>query len=104
MLLAASHLRVRRRGLRASLAVVAALARRCNVAGDIKPDVEVGSRETVATTWRAAHAPEDGPEHDLGIRWEESLEAALERGRRETKPVLIAFSARRQDHDFACEF
>ena len=43
-------------------------------------------------------------EHDLGIRWEQSLDAAFERGRLEQKPVLIAFSARRQDGDFAGEF
>ena len=57
-----------------------------------------------ANAARAVRATCDGPERDLGIRWEASLAAAMERGRREKKPVLGTVSARRQDTDFTTEY
>lgn len=38
------------------------------------------------------------------VPWAPSLEAALDRARRESKPVLIAFSARRQERGSGNEF
>ena len=105
MLPADSQTRVPRRNSRASLAVVAGLALGCSVAEGFKPNVAGGSGEGIAAApVRSARARQDGPEHSLGVQWEPSLVAAMERGRREKKPVLIAFSARRQDNDFGCEF
>jgi hypothetical protein len=105
MVLAASHPWVPRSSRRASLAIVAVFALGCSVAGGSRPNGTAGAREGVAAAAvRPVRATCDGPEHDLGIEWEASVEAAMERGRREQKPVLIAFSARRQDHDFASEF
>ena len=108
-----SQPRVPRRTSRVSLAVVAVLALGCSVTDDFKPNiavdlernVEKGSRERVAEApARPARARCDGIEPDLAVRWEPSLDEAMERGRREKKPVLIAFSARRQDKDFGGEF
>jgi len=91
--------RALRRSSRTSLAiVVTALALGGCAVGGWKPGI---SGDAPA---RSARVPCDGPEHDLGIRWEPSLDAAFQRGRRERKPVVIAFSARRQDSDFAGEF
>ena len=90
---------------RASIAIFAALAVGCGVARGIKRDPSAGSHPRLdAVATRPARAKADGPEHRLGIQWEPSLEAAMERGRREKKPVLVAFSARRQDCDFTAEF
>ena len=108
MILARSRSRVLRRSSRAALAVVATLAVGCGVAGGLRLDDATRSDESgkriAAATARTERPRCDGPEHDLGIQWEESLQAAFERGRREKKPVLIAFSARRQDIDFGGEF
>ena len=86
----------------AVLALGCALAG-CSLSSDLSPSSERVAPPAPTSPTRAIPR-RDGPEHELGIRWEESLDAAMERGRREKKPVLIAFSARRQEHDFESEF
>jgi hypothetical protein len=103
-----SRLRVRRRTAPTTISRAAVLALGCALAGCARSVAASRSSERVVTPVPTpptrAFPRRDGPEHELGIRWEESLDAAMERGRREKKPVLIAFSARRQEHDFEGEF
>jgi hypothetical protein len=105
MILTGSRSGVPRGSSRAAFAAVVALAFGCSVAGGFRPKDAARSSEGVdAAVVRPKRVTCDGPEQALGIEWEKSLEAAMERGRREKKPVLVAFSARRQDHDFGGEF
>lgn len=89
------HHHVQGRASSPALTRAAVLALGCMLASCSRP---------AATSPSPSFPKRDGPEHTLGIQWEESLDAAMERGRREKKPVLIAFSARRQERDFEGEF
>jgi hypothetical protein len=89
----------------ALLAVAGVLATGCNSLGDRRGAGSSDSIDRVSAVPDVTSRPQcNGPEAELKIEWQESIEAAMERARREDKPLLIVFSGRRQASDLDGEF
>lgn len=69
-----------------------------------KTDAAISSAESGPSAPVCAAAPNPCSDEVLSVHWEPDLPSALQRAQAEHKPVLIAFSARRQEAGFEDEF